>query len=342
MRALLLHSLEGPDGLSLADVPEPEGDGRILIDVHAAGISYADTLVLRGKYQLRLATPFVPGTEVAGRVRKAPAESGFRAGDRVAAFVRWGGWAEVAAAQPSYTFRVPDELGFAEAAALPLNYRTAYFALLWRGVLRVGETVLVHGAGGGVGSAAVQIARAAGARVFSTAVGEEKRGAAALAGAERVFDAGSDWLGAVRDAAGAKGVDVVFDPVGGSLFDDSVRALAPGGRLLVVGFAGGSIPTVAVNRLLLRNAAVVGVAFPEYAEHHPSMPSRVAEGVLGMLKEGQLRPLIGGRHSLERGADALRALEARRAVGKLVLVVKREPEERESPPDLAMQSPRPA
>jgi NADPH2:quinone reductase len=173
-------------------------------------------------------------------------------------------------------------------------------------------------------------------------VGEEKRGAAALAGAERVFDAGSDWLGAVRDAAGAKGVDVVFDPVGGSLFDDSVRALAPGGRLLVVGFAGGSIPTVAVNRLLLRNAAVVGVAFPEYAEHHPSMPSRVAEGVLGMLKEGQLRPLIGGRHSLERGADALRALEARRAVGKLVLVVKREPEERESPPDLAMQSPRPA
>ena len=322
MRALLLRALDGPDGLSPADIPEPRAKDLVLVEVHTAGVSYADTLAARGRYQLRVEPPFVPGTEIAGRVRFAPAGCGFRPGDRVAAFVRWGAWAELAAAEPLYTFRLPDRLGYEEAAALALNYRTSYFALLWRGNLRAGETVLVHGAAGGVGSAAVQIAKSAGARVLASASGEEKRAAAALAGAERVFEIRDDWLEAVREFTRAKGVDVVFDPVGGELFDDSVRALAPGGRLLVVGFAGGSIPTVAVNRLLLRNASVVGVAFPEYATHHPTMPARVAEAILGMHAKGDLRPLIGRRYPLERGAEALRDLEARRAVGKLVLAVR--------------------
>lgn len=321
MRALVLQSLDGPDSLSLVEVPAPGAPDRVVIEVHAAGVSYADALVLRGKYQLRIAPPFVPGTEVAGVVRWAPPGSGFHPGDRVAAFVRWGAWAELAAAEPFYTFPIPEGLPFDEAAALPLNYRTSYFALLWRGGLRAGESVLVHGASGGVGSAAVQIAAASGARVLATAGGEEKQALARNAGAELVLDPGSAWLGAVRDATGGQGVDVVFDPVGGALFDDSVRSLAPGGRLLVVGFAGGAIPTVAVNRLLLRNASVAGVAFPEYAAHDPTMPGGVAEGVLALLAQGRLRPVIGGRYPLERAADAVRALEARKALGKLVLLL---------------------
>jgi NADPH2:quinone reductase len=320
MRAMVLQSLEGPDALSPAEVPEPNAPDRVVIEVRAAGVSFADALVLRGKYQLRLSPPFVPGTEVAGVVRSAPPGSGFRPGDRVAAFVRWGAWAGLAAAEPFYTFPIPRELPFPEAAALPLNYRTSYFALLWRGGLRAGETVLVHGAGGGGGSAAVQIAVASGARVLATAAGEAKQALARSAGADTVLDPGSAWLGAVRDATGGRGVDVVFDPVGGAHFDDSVRSLAPGGRLLVVGFAGGAIPTVAVNRLLLRNASVAGVAFPEFAAHDPTMPRRVAERVLALLAQGRLRPVIGGRYPLERAGEAVRALEARTAVGKLVLV----------------------
>ncbi|MEW6488944.1 MAG: NADPH:quinone oxidoreductase family protein [Thermodesulfobacteriota bacterium] len=321
MRAMVLQSLDGPGALFPAEVPEPHDPDRVVIEVRAAGVSYADALVLRGKYQLRIAPPFVPGTEVAGVVRSAPAGSGFCPGDRVAAFVRWGAWAEVAAAEPFYTFPVPEELPFPEAAALPLNYRTSHFALLWRGGLRAGETVLVHGTGGGVGSAAVQIAVASRARVLATAAGEEKQAVARGAGAEVVFDPGSAWLGLVRDATGGRGIDVVFDPVGGALFDDSVRCLAPGGRLLVVGFAGGAIPTVAVNRLLLRNASVAGVAFPEYAAGDPAMPRRVADEVLALLAKGRLRPAIGDRYPLERAGEAVRALEARTAVGKLVLVL---------------------
>jgi NADPH2:quinone reductase len=322
MRALLLHSFDGPDALSLGEIPEPQEADRVIIDVHTSGISYADALALRGKYQLRITPPFVPGMEIAGYVRSAPADSGFHAGDRVASFVRWGAWAEVVATQPCYTFRIPEELAFEEATALTLNYRTSYFALVWRGGLRAGETVLVHGAAGGVGSAAVQIARASGTRVLATASGIEKCATAAAAGAEQVLDTASAWLGAVRDTTGGKGVDVVFDPVGASLFDDSVRCLAPGGRLLVVGFAGGTIPTVAVNRLLLRNTSVVGVAFPEYAEHFPTMPAEVADGVLAMMGKGQLRPVIGGRYPLELATEAIHALETRQAMGKLVLTVK--------------------
>ena len=322
MRALRLTSLDGPDALEMQRIPVPDGAGDVIIDVHAAGVAFADLLTTRGKYQVKQEVPFTPGAEVAGVVRSAPDGSAFKPGDRVAAMAKSGAWAEVAAASPAVTFPIADRMSFAEATALPVNYQTSYFGLMIRGQLRAGETVLVHGAAGGVGTAAVQIARAAGATVIAVAQGEEKLRIAREAGAQHCIDADSDWLAEVRALTADRGVDVVYDPVGGDRFTDSVRSLAPAGRLLVIGFAGGSIPSVQVNRLLLRNTSVVGVAWPEYIRVDPAMPQTVAAGLARMYDAGQIAPLVSKRYSLEQGADALRDLEARRATGKIVLVVR--------------------
>jgi NADPH2:quinone reductase len=322
MRAVRLLRLEGPEALAVQDVPVPESADDVLIDVHAAGVMFADLLVTRGKYQIKQEPPFTPGAEVAGVVRSAPAGSGFAPGDRVAAMPTSGGWAEVAVAPPHMTFAIPEGMTFEQAAAMPVNYQTSYFGLIWRGQLQPGETVLVHGAAGGVGTAAVQIARAAGARVIAVARGEQKLAVARDAGAHEGIDADADWLAEVRRLTAGRGVDVVYDPVGGDRFTDSVRSMAPGGRLLVVGFASGTIPTVAVNRLLLHNTAVVGVAWPEYARVDPSMPRQVAAGLAKMWKTGAIRPLVTSRYPMERAADALRELDERRAIGKIVLVVR--------------------
>lgn len=322
MRALRLMTVEGPDALAMQDVPEPAGADDVIIEVHAAGVAFADLLTTQGKYQVKQEPPFTPGAEVAGIVRSAPAGSGFKAGDRVAAMAKSGAWAEVAAASPAVTFAIADRMSFAEATALPVNYQTSYFGLMIRGQLRAGETVLVHGAAGGVGTAAVQIARGAGATVIAVAQGDEKMRIAGDAGAQHCIDADSDWLGNVRALTDNRGVDVLYDPVGGDRFTDSVRALAPGGRLLVIGFAGGSIPSVQVNRLLLRNTSVVGVAWPEYIRVDPAMPQAVAAGLARMYEDGYIRPLVSKRYPLEQGAAALRDLEARRATGKIVLVVR--------------------
>jgi NADPH2:quinone reductase len=322
MRAVRLLRIEGPDALAVEDVPVPQSADAVIIDVHAAGVMFADVLVSRGKYQVKQEPPFTPGAEVAGVVRSAPAGSGFSPGDRVAAMPASGGWAEVAAAPPHMTFAIPDGMTFEQAAAMPVNYQTSYFGLIWRGQLKPGETVLVHGAAGGVGTAAVQIARAAGARVIAVARGEQKLAVAHDAGAHDCIEAESDWLAEVRRLTAGRGVDVVYDPVGGDRFTDSVRAMAPGGRLLVVGFAAGTIPTVAVNRLLLHNTAVVGVAWPEYARVDPSMPQQVAADLAKMWETGAINPLVTSRYPMERAADALRELDERRAIGKIVLVVR--------------------
>jgi NADPH2:quinone reductase len=322
MRAVRLLRIEGPEALAVEDVPVPESAGVVLIDVHAAGVMFADLLVTRGKYQIKQEPPFTPGAEVAGVVRSAPANSGFAPGDRVAAMPASGGWAEVAVAPPHMTFAIPDGMTFDQAAAMPVNYQTSYFGLIWRGQLQPGETVLVHGAAGGVGTAAVQIARAAGARVIAVAQGEQKLAVARDAGAHDCIDADADWLAEARRFTAGRGVDVVYDPVGGDRFTDSVRSMAPGGRLLVVGFASGTIPTVAVNRLLLHNTAVVGVAWPEYARVDPSMPHQVAAGLAEMWETGAIRPLVSSRYPMERAADALRELDERSAIGKIVLVVR--------------------
>lgn len=320
MRAMRVVRLDGPAGLELARVPVPAGPDDVIVEVHAAGVAFADLLMTRGQYQVKPELPFVPGSDIAGVVRSAPAGSPFAPGDRVAGIAKTGAWAEYAAAAPAI-FKIPDSMDFDAATAMTVNYQTSYFALIMRGQLRAGETVLVHGAAGGVGSAAVQIARAAGATVIAVARGEEKLAAARESGADHAIEAESDWLAEVRRLTGGRGVDVVYDPVGGDRFTDSVRSMAPGGRLLVVGFAGGAIPTVAVNRLLLKNTSVVGVAWPEYARVDPDMPRDVAAGLASMWDAGFIKPVVGSRYPLERAADALREIDERRAIGKIVLMV---------------------
>ena len=321
MRAMQIKSLDGPDALELAEAPVPDGSGRVLIEVHAAGVCFADLLMTRGRYQFRPEPPFTPGVELAGVVRGAPEGSPFTPGDRVAASSPLGAWAEYALAAPQVTFRIPDEMSFATATAL-INYQTAYFSIVERGQGRAGETVLVHGAAGGVGSATVDVARALGMEPIAIARGEEKLGVARELGAAHAFDAESEWLAEVRRVTNDRGVDIVVDTVGGERFLDSVRALAPAGRLLVVGFAAGEIPSVKVNRLLLRNTSVVGAAWAEYIRHDPEMPQRVAKGLAELWDAGAIHPLLGPTFPLERAADALREIEGRRAMGKVVLTVR--------------------
>lgn len=322
MRAMRVVRLDGPDALELHDVAVPDGAHDVIIEVHAAGVAFADLLMTRGKYQIKPEPPFIPGSDIAGIVLRAPEGSNLKAGQRVTGVARTGAWAEVAGGSPAMIFPIPDAMEFGAATSLTVNYQTSYFALMMRGALQSGETVLVHGAAGGVGSAAVQIARGAGATVIAVARGDEKRAATIEMGADHAIDADGDWLAEVRSLTDGRGVDVLYDPVGGDRFLDSVRALAPGGRLLVVGFAGGSIPTVQVNRLLLRNTSVVGVAWPEYARVDPAMPQACAEGLARMWEQGYIKPVVGKRFPLERAADALREIEERRAVGKIVLDVR--------------------
>jgi NADPH2:quinone reductase len=321
MRALRLRTLTGGDGLEIADVPVPSSDDLVVIEVHAAGIGFPDLLMTKGQYQFKPNPPFTPGVEAAGVVISAPASAGIRPGDRVIASSMLGAWAEVALAHPLSTMPIPDGMSFEEATAM-VNYQTAYFGLVWRGRMKAGETVLVHGAAGGTGTSAIQVARGLGATVIAIARGDEKLAVARDAGAQHCIEAESDWLAQVREITGKRGVDIVYDPVGGDRFTDSVRALAPLGRVLVVGFAAGTIPEVKVNRLLLRNTAVIGVAWGEYVRVDPKMPRTIAADLAKLHAAGHIRPPIGGVYPMERCGDALRALEERRATGKLVLKIR--------------------
>jgi NADPH:quinone reductase len=314
MRAVRVTELGGPASLELVEVDEPEADGgNLLIDVKAAGVAFPDLLLSRGQYQMKPDPPFTLGTECAGTVRRAPEGSGFAAGDRVMAMTMLGAFAEVAAALPALTFRLPDELDFAQGAGFLMNYHTAHFALVRRAELRAGETLLVHGAGGGVGTAAIQVGKGLGARVVGVVSTDEKERVAREAGADEVVRSDGDW----RKEAGP--ADVIFDPVGGSRFDESVRALATEGRLVVIGFTEGSIPSVAVNRLLFRNVSVVGAAWGAFAFERPEYVREVDEDLRRMVAAGHVRPLIGRRYPLEGVRDALEDLDGRRAVGKIVL-----------------------
>jgi NADPH2:quinone reductase len=319
MRALQITELSGPaSALALADVPEPEPGDGVLVDVHAAGVSFPEVLQTRGDYQLKPPLPFVPGSEVAGVVRSAPAGSGLSPGDSVAAFCMLGGFAEVAVAPAFLTFALPDGLDFAQGAALILNYHTAYFSLAMRGRLREGETVLVHGAAGGVGTAALQIARGLGARTIAVVSDDDKEQVARGAGADEVLRSDGAWKDAAKELGGA---DVVLDPVGGDRFTDSLRSLREGGRLVVVGFTGGAIPEVKVNRLLLNNTEVIGAGWGAYAMGKPEVNREIGAAVARLAAEGAVRPVVGARFPLERAAEALELIDGRRATGKVVLDV---------------------
>jgi len=293
----------------------------VVIDVHAAGISFPELLQTRGEYQLKPPLPFVPGSEVAGIVRSAPSEAQVKEGDRVAAFCGLGGFAETAVAAEFLTFALAPELDFAQGAGLILNYHTAYFALVLRGRLKSGETVLVHGAAGGVGTAALQVAKGAGARTIAVVSTEAKQRVAEEAGADQVVRTDGPWKDEVK-ALSNGGVDVVLDPVGGDRFTDSLRSLRENGRLVVVGFTGGSIPEVRVNRLLLGNTEVVGAGWGAYVMGRPELNREIGEAVNRMVDEGVVRPIVGERFPLERAGEALEMIDQRLATGKVVLDVR--------------------
>ncbi|QGK70439.1 zinc-binding dehydrogenase [Allosaccharopolyspora coralli] len=321
MRAIRITELNGPDSVDLAEVeaPTPNPD-EVMIEVRAAGVTFPDVLMTRGEYQLKPDPPFVPGSEVAGVVRSAPESADVQVGQRVAAFTGIGGFADLATAPPTNVFALPENVSFTEAAGLPMNYLTVQFALSRRGRLNPGETVLVHGASGGVGTAAVQMARAMGARVIAVVSQESKAESARSAGAEHVVLA-DGFRDAVAELVGPRGTDIVVDPVGGDRFTDSLRCLGPEGRLLVIGFTGGEIPTVKVNRLLLNNLDVVGVGWGAFWRSRPDYLPHQWQELLPHLESGALRPLLGPTYSLTDAGRALRELDERRATGKVVLTL---------------------
>lgn len=329
VRAVQIVELTGPDSaLREVDVPEPDashmltpGSG-VLVDVEAAGVSFPEVLQTRGEYQMKPPLPFVPGSEVAGTVRSAPEGSDLSEGDRVAAFPMLGGFAEVAVAPEFLTFPLPDSLDARQGAALILNYHTAWFSLMIRGRLSAGETVLIHGAAGGVGTASIQIAKGIGARTIAVVSTDEKDAVARDAGADEVVRAGAAWRDEAKDLSGG-GVDVVLDPVGGDRFTDSLRSLGEGGRVVVVGFTGGSIPEVKVNRLLLNNVEVIGAGWGAYVMGKPEVNRQIGAEVARLIDSGHVRPIVGAGFPLSEAADALKLIDSRGATGKVVLDVNR-------------------
>jgi NADPH:quinone reductase len=326
MRAIQIAELAGPDALRLVDLADPRPDhfaspgAGVVIDVHAAAVSFPDVLQSHGRYQFQPDLPFVPGGEVSGVVVEAAGAGDLRPGDRVAAMSLIGGMAERAVAPPHLTFRLDERMDFAAGAAFVLNYHTAYFALRMRGAVCEGERVLVHGAAGGLGTAAVQIARALGAHPVAVVSSDEKERVAREAGADQVVRSDGPWREEVQRITGG-GVDVVFDPVGGDRFTDSLRALREDGRLLVVGFTGGSIPEVRVNRLLLGNTEVIGAGWGAYVMSRPEVCREIGAEIARLVQRGFVRPVVGARFPLERAADALKLIDERGATGKVVLDV---------------------
>jgi NADPH2:quinone reductase len=325
VKAVQIAELSGPDSaLRVVDLPEPEpshmlspGSG-VVVDVHSAGVSFPEVLQTRGEYQLKPPLPFVPGSEVAGIVRSAPDGAAVKPGDRVAAFTALGGFAEVAVAPEFLTFPLAAELDFAQGAGLILNYHTAWFALELRGRLAEGETVLVHGGAGGVGTAALQVAKGLGARTIAVVSTAAKEEVARAAGADEVVRSDGPWKDEAKELSGG-GVDVVLDPVGGDRFLDSLRSLGEGGRLVVVGFTGGSIPEVKVNRLLLNNTEVIGAGWGAYVMPKPDLNREIGAAVNKLVDEGFVQPIVGARFEPELAAEALKLIDGRGATGKVVL-----------------------
>ncbi len=321
MRALQVSSLVGPRGVEVAEVPEPTpGDGDVVVEVKAVGVSFPDLLLSRGEYQMKPEPPFNLGVDFAGVVRTAPSGSGFVAGDRVACVLPWGGGAEVVTLGPDSVFPLPDALSFEAGAALPMNYLTAQFALATRAGVRKGETVLVHGAAGGVGTACLQVAKGYGARTIAVVSSDAKADLARAAGADDVVRVDS-FLAEVKELTGGAGVDVIVDVVGGDLMTDSLRALGPLGRVLVVGFTAGEIPQVKVNRLLLNNIDVRGVGWGAYAMVRPGFMREQWAELVPMMESGVIDPPIGHTYAFDEMPAALEEMADRRTLGKSVVTV---------------------
>jgi NADPH2:quinone reductase len=308
----------GPDDVLWAEVDEPAADGGVLIDVVAAGVSFADLLQTRGAYQMKVPLPYTPGMDAAGVVRSAPPGTGLAAGQRVAVLLDYGAWQQVLSAPAARVLPLPDGMSFEAGAASPLNYLTALFALARRARAQPGDTLLVHGAAGGVGTAAIQLGRALGLRTVAVVSQKAKKEFALQCGADHAV-LSDGWLAAVRDVIGDRAVDIVVDPVGGDRMTDSLRSLAPEGRLVVVGFTGGEIPVVKANRLLLGNTGVLGAASREFFEQQPAAVAALWAQLVELRRAGTLPDPPLQPYPLADARSALRAIADRKAQGKIVL-----------------------
>lgn len=322
MKAALCKRLEGPDGIEIADIAAPDpGPGEAVVAVKAAALNFFDTLITRGKYQAKPELPFSPSAEIAGVVEAlGPESNGVRIGDRVMAYLGWGGAREKVVAPIGALVPIPDSVSDEIACGVSVTYGTAVHGLNDRGRLKSGETVAVLGAAGGAGLAAVEIAKLMGARVIAVASSPEKLEVCREHGADELVNyADGDLKQALRDLTGGKGVDVVYDCVGGAAAEAAVRALAWEGRFLVVGFASGEIPKLPLNLLLLRGADAVGVFWGESVKRDPAGHKRNMTQVLDWVAEGKLHPRIHGTFELEAIREAIGVLDRREAVGKVVV-----------------------
>ena len=321
MRAVQVTTPTGPDGVRVVEVDEPTpGADEVLVEVHRVGVSFPDLLLSKGEYQLKPDPPFTLGVDFAGTVVSGP--DGYHVGERVAGVLPYGGAAELVAAPPMSVFSLPDQLSLDAGAAMPMNYLTAQFALVERGQLREGETVLVHGAAGGVGTATIQVARGLGARTIAVVSTEEKAAVARRAGADETVLV-DGFKESVLGLTDGEGVDIVLDVVGGNAFTDSLRTLATQGRLLVVGFASGQgIPEVRVNRLLLNNVDVRGVGWGAYAMVRPGYMHEQWDALVPLMEGALIDPPIGATYDLEDFGRALADMDQRRTLGKSVVRVR--------------------
>lgn len=322
MRAVQITRLDGPAAVEVGDIDEPTGDG-IVIEVAAAGVAFPDVLLTRGLYQYKPEVPFTPGGEVAGVVRSAPAGAHVQPGDRVLGLTMiTGGMAEVVVLAADRVFRLPDNISLQAGAGILFNDLTVHFALRTRGRLMPGETVLVHGGAGGIGTSALRLAPALGAaRTIAVVSDPDKAAVAQAAGADDVVPA-QGFKDAVAALTDGRGVDIVVDPVGGDRLTDSLRCLAPAGRLLVIGFTGGDIPTIKVNRLLLNNVDAVGVGWGAWAMSHPGYLAEQWDEVSALLESGRVTAPDPQVYPLDRAGEAIASLEDRSARGKVVLQVR--------------------
>jgi NADPH2:quinone reductase len=325
MKAWRVNEWCEPEQMKLEEVALPEpGPGEVRIKNRAAALNFFDILMIAGKYQTKPPLPFTPGSEVAGLIDAVgPEVKGLSAGDRVQAMASSGGYGEYSLAPAAKTFRVPDEMSFEEAAAMLVIYQTSYFALTKRTTVGEGEWLLVHAGAGGVGLSAMQIGRSLGARVIATAGSDEKLDFCLGQGAEHALNYGDEgWVDQVKKITGGRGADIIYDPVGGDIFDLSTRCIAPEGRLLVIGFAGGRIPTVAANRILLKNMSIVGVYWGGYLERHPEYMAEAQAALFSMYEAGKIKPIVSRSYALADAPAALRAMAERKTYAKVVLKIR--------------------
>ncbi|MEE5152230.1 NADPH:quinone oxidoreductase family protein [Pseudomonas alliivorans] len=324
MKALLCKAFGPASTLVLEDIPAPDvKKNEILLDVRAAGVNFPDTLIIEGKYQFKPPFPFSPGGEAAGVISAVGEKvTHLKPGDRVMALTGWGSFAEQVAVPNYNVLPIPERMDFTIAAAFSMTYGTSMHALKQRANLQPGETLLVLGASGGVGLAAVEIGKALGARVIAAASSAEKLEVAKNAGADELINyTDTNLKDEIKRLTNGNGVDVIYDPVGGDLFDQAIRAIAWNGRLLVVGFASGRIPELPVNLALLKGASVVGVFWGSFAQRQPQDNAANFKQLFAWFEERKLKPLVSQVYPLERAGEAIDALGERRAVGKVVVSI---------------------